>query len=46
MLAYLRLAPTGRALLRETPELEAWLERMEVRPSVATTRFPAETRGR
>jgi glutathione S-transferase len=46
MLAYLKLAPTGRALLRETPKLEAWLERMEARPSVAATRFPAETRGR
>jgi glutathione S-transferase len=46
MLAYLRLAPTGRALLRETPKLEAWLERMEARPSVAATRFPAETQGR
>ena len=46
MLAYLKLAPIGRALLRETPKLEAWLERMEARPSVAATRFPAETRGR
>jgi glutathione S-transferase len=42
MLAYLKLAPTGRALLHEAPKLEAWLERMEARPSVAATRFPAE----
>jgi glutathione S-transferase len=42
MLAYLKLAPTGRALLHETPKLEAWLERMEARQSVAATRFPAE----
>lgn len=42
MLAYLKLAPAGRALLRETPKLEAWLERMKARPSVAATRFPAE----
>lgn len=46
ILAYLKLAPAGRVLLRETPKLEAWLERMETRPSVAATRFPAETRTR
>jgi glutathione S-transferase len=42
MLVYLRLAPTGGALLRETPRLGAWLDRMGERPSAAATRFPAE----
>jgi glutathione S-transferase len=42
MLCYLDLAPAGRVLLRERPKLRAWLERMQQRPSVAATRFPAE----
>lgn len=42
MLAYLRLAPTGDALLREAPKLRAWLARMDKRPAAAATRFPAE----
>jgi glutathione S-transferase len=42
MLVYLRLAPSGRALLAQTPKLQAWLARMDQRPSAAATRFPAE----
>ncbi|HET6159952.1 MAG TPA: glutathione S-transferase family protein [Dongiaceae bacterium] len=42
MLAYLDLAPSGRALLRDAAKLAAWLQRMQARPSVAATRFPAE----
>ncbi|HET6621662.1 MAG TPA: glutathione S-transferase family protein [Dongiaceae bacterium] len=45
MLAYLDLAPAGRALLREVPELAAWLARMRQRRAVVATRFPAEQRG-
>ncbi|HEY1384288.1 MAG TPA: glutathione S-transferase family protein [Dongiaceae bacterium] len=43
MLCYLNLAPTGRMLLRERPKLGAWLARMQERPSVVATRYPAET---
>lgn len=39
-LAYLRLAPSGGALLAQAPKLRAWLERMNQRPSAAATRFP------
>jgi len=42
MLAYLGLAPSGRALLAQTSNLRAWLGRMNERPSAAATRFPAE----
>lgn len=42
MLVYLRLAPSGRALLAQVPKLNAWLGRMDQRPSAAATRFPAE----
>lgn len=42
MLSYLKLAPSGAALLRETPMLSAWLDRMQIRPSVQETRFRAE----
>jgi glutathione S-transferase len=42
MLAYLNLAPGGRALLRDVPKLAGWLDRMQRRPAVAATRFPAE----
>lgn len=42
MLTYLKLAPTGRALLGDTPRLGAWLERMQGRPSVQATRVRAE----
>ena len=42
MLSYLQLVPSGAALLRETPMLSAWLDRMQIRPSVQETRFRAE----
>ncbi|HEY3146973.1 MAG TPA: glutathione S-transferase family protein [Dongiaceae bacterium] len=42
MLAYLDLTPTGQTLLYEHPKLRAWLSRMQDRPSVQATRFPAE----
>lgn len=42
MLAYLDLAPSGRTLLRQSPNLLSWLDRMAARPSAAATRFPAE----
>jgi glutathione S-transferase len=29
-------------MLRETPKLSAWLDRMQTRPSVQETRFRAE----
>ncbi len=45
MLAYLRLAPSGAVLLRGHQNLVAWLERMDDRPSVQATRFPAERTG-
>lgn len=43
MLAYLAIVPTGRRLVAERPWLPAWLERMNARPAVQQTRFPAET---
>jgi len=42
MFVYLDLAPSGRSLLRTSPKLLAWFERMADRPSVAATRFRAE----
>jgi glutathione S-transferase len=42
MLSYLKVAPSGAAMLRETPKLSAWLDRMQTRPSVQETRFRAE----
>ncbi|HEV8388623.1 MAG TPA: glutathione S-transferase family protein [Dongiaceae bacterium] len=45
MLSYLKLAPSGRAMLREVPKLGAWLDRMQERSSVQVTRFRAETAG-
>jgi glutathione S-transferase len=42
MLTYLRLAPSGPALLAEVPALSAWLDRMSLRPSAVATRFPRE----
>ena len=42
MFVYLDLAPGGRRLLRTSPKLLAWFERMADRPSVAATRFRAE----
>ncbi len=42
MLAYLNLAPTGRDLLQDAPKLGRWLARMQLRPAVMATRFPAE----
>jgi len=43
MLAYLKLSPSGAALLRDAPKLTAWLDRMQDRPSAQATRFQAET---
>jgi glutathione S-transferase len=42
MIAYLRLAPTGGALLGEFPALESWWGHMATRPSIVATRYPAE----
>jgi glutathione S-transferase len=43
MLAYARLAPEGAAMLGRHANLLAWWHRMELRPSVSATRFPAES---
>lgn len=43
MLAYLELAPTGRALLSKLPNFRRWSGLMRDRPSVQATRFPKET---
>jgi glutathione S-transferase len=42
MFIYARLAREGAALLRQRPALEAWLDRIGQRPSVAATRSPFE----
>ncbi|WP_119300122.1 glutathione S-transferase family protein [Dongia deserti] len=42
MLSYLKLAPSGAAMLRNQPKLSGWLDRMHDRPSVHATRFLAE----
>jgi glutathione S-transferase len=42
MLIYGRLAPSCAALLHERPALEAWLNRLVQRPSIAGTRSPFE----
>jgi glutathione S-transferase len=42
MVAYGRLAPEGAAMLARHANLSAWWQRMEARPSLAATRFPAE----
>lgn len=42
MLTYLALAPSGGAMLGNSPKLSGWLERMQDRPSVQATRFRAE----
>jgi glutathione S-transferase len=42
MLIYARLAAEGAALLRQRPSLEAWLDRIAGRPSIAATRSPFE----
>ncbi len=42
MLTYLKLSPSGAILVRNAPKLSAWLDRMQDRPSVQATRFPAE----
>ena len=44
MIAYLKLAPSGAAMLRDVPKLGAWLTRMQDRPSVAATRYREEQR--
>ena len=45
MVAYGRLAPDGVAMLTGHANLVAWWERMGERPSMLSTRFPAETAG-
>jgi glutathione S-transferase len=42
MLIYGRLAPSCAALLHQRPALEAWLDRIAQRPSIAGTRSPFE----
>jgi glutathione S-transferase len=42
MIALFQLAPTGRDLMARHPRLVAWRDAMEVRASVAATRFPRE----
>lgn len=42
MLIYLRLAPTGKTLLAESPKLTVWLDLMRQRPSVGATASPKE----
>jgi glutathione S-transferase len=42
MFLYARLAAEAAALLRERPALEAWLDRLDERPSIAATRSPFE----
>lgn len=42
MLCYLQLSPSGAAMLRDAARLDAWLQRMRMRPSVQATRFRAE----
>lgn len=42
MIAYLRIAPTGRRLLTDRPRLAAWLDRMATRASMKRTAFPRE----
>ena len=42
VIAYLRLAPEGQALLAKAPKVAAWRETMASRPSVRETRYPAE----
>jgi glutathione S-transferase len=42
VLTYLKLAPSGDALLRDCSKLSAWLEQMQDRPSVRATRFRSE----
>ncbi len=42
MLTYLRMAPSGSAMLTDYPVLFRWLDQMTQRGSVQATRFPAE----
>lgn len=42
MLTYLRMAPSGAAMLTECPKLSRWLDTMGQCASVQATRFPAE----
>jgi len=42
MVALFCLAPEGAALLGRIPGWAAWWERIQARPSIATTRFPIE----
>jgi glutathione S-transferase len=43
MLAYVCLAPEGAAMLGRHADLAAWSRRMQARPAMIATRFPAET---
>jgi len=43
MLTYLKRTPSGGAMLRDAAKLSAWLDRMQNRPSVQSTRFRAES---
>lgn len=43
MIAYGCVTPEGRGLLQEQPRLSAWWERMTARPSMAATRYAAES---
>ena len=42
MMVYFRMAPSGEAMLRDFPELEAWCAVMAERPSVVKTRVTRE----
>lgn len=42
MIAYLRLAPSGEAMLRDFAKIGGWLTRMQDRPSVTATRYREE----
>ena len=42
VLTYFQLAPTGLEMMGDAPRLQAWLSRMHERPSMQTTRYPAE----
>ena len=43
MIAYACLAPEGAAMLARHTNLSAWWSRMQARPPIIATRFPAET---
>lgn len=45
MIAYLRVAPEGLALLEEQPRWTTWWQAMNARPSMTATRFSGELDG-